>query len=165
MFHIRPATPADITSVDALLARSFPRLLQGDYAPSMLVLALPKISRAQPDLVSCGTYYLVHDSAGTLMGAGGWTAEAPGSGAVTRGEGHIRHVATDPEAIRRGVGRALVDHIIATTRDHGLRRLHCLSTRTAVPFYRAMGFEPLKDVTVPLGHGIDFPAVTMERSL
>ena len=70
MFQIRPAASADITSVDALLARSYPRLLKHDYAPSVLVLALPKISRAQPAIVTCGTYYLVEDLHGRLLGAG-----------------------------------------------------------------------------------------------
>jgi len=122
MFQIRPATSADITSVDALLARSYPRLLKPDYAPSLLVMALPKISRAQPALVTCGTYYLVEDQHGALLGAGGWTLEAPGSGAITRGVGHIRHVVTEATATRRGVGRTLMDHIITAAQTQGDRR-------------------------------------------
>jgi hypothetical protein len=59
------------------LARAYPRLLKADYPPSALVLALPLISRAQPQLVTCGTYYLVQDG-DDLLGAGGWTANPPG---------------------------------------------------------------------------------------
>lgn len=164
MFTLRAATKRDIAAVDALLARAYPRLLKADYAPSMLVLALPKISRAQPDLITCGTYYLVEEN-DVLLGAGGWTVPAPGSGAITRGVGHIRHVVTDDRATRRGVGRALLDHIITDARATGLRRLNCLSTLTAQPFYAAMGFEALCSVTVPLGAGIDFPATQMECAL
>ncbi len=164
MFKIRTATQPDTAAVDALLARAYPRLLKNDYAPSTLVLALPKISKAQPNLVACGTYYLVEE-AGVLLGAGGWTATAPGKGGITRGVGHIRHVVTDDRAIRRGVGRALMTHIIQTAKSQGFRRLSCLSTRTAVPFYAAMGFEILSEMSVPLGPGIDFPAVDMEYGL
>lgn len=162
MFTLRVATKQDTAAVDTLLARAYPRLLKHDYAPSILVMALPRISRAQPELVSCGTYYLVEED-GVLLGAGGWTAHGPGQGGVTRGVGHIRHVVTDDRATRRGVGRALLDHIAQDTQAQGIRRLHCLSTLTAAPFYEAMGFDTLGPVTIPLGPGIDFPAIEMER--
>lgn len=164
MFTLRAATKQDIAAVDALLARAYPRLLRPDYPASMLVMALPKISRAQPALVTCGTYYLIEED-GVLLGAGGWTAAAPGLGRMTRGVGHIRHVVTDDRATRRGVGRQLMDHIAEDAKRQGLRRLHCLSTLTAEPFYGAMGFERLGAVTVPLGPAIDFPAIEMEYHL
>lgn len=164
MFSLRPATKQDIAAVDAVLARSYPRLLKGDYAPSMLVMALPMISRAQPELVTCGTYFVVEED-GVLRGAGGWTPAAPGQGGTTRGVGHIRHVVSDDRAVRRGVGRALMDHIAQTSRAQGLRRLHCLSTLTAAPFYNAVGFDIIAHTTVPLGAGIDFPVIEMERHL
>lgn len=70
MFTLRPATKRDIAVVDAVLSRAYPRLLKGDYPPSMLVMALPMISRAQPDLVACGTYYLIEED-DVVVGAGG----------------------------------------------------------------------------------------------
>ena len=164
MFTLRTATKQDVAAVDALLARAYPRLLKPDYAPSMLVMALPKISRAQPALVTSGTYFLVEED-GALLGAGGWTPGAPGQGATTRGVGHIRHVVTDDRATRRGVGRALMAHIAADAKAQGLRCLNCLSTLTAEPFYAAVGFKHLTPITVPLGAGIDFPAIEMERTL
>ena len=164
MFTIRPARGQDIAAVDALLARAYPRLLKADYPPSLLVMALPKISRAQPELVTCGTYFLVEEE-GRLLGAGGWTAAAPGNGRITRGVGHIRHVVTDDRATRRGVGWALLEHIFEATRAQGLRRLMCTSTLTARPFYAAMGFEAVREIMVPLGPGIDFPAIEMMKPL
>jgi len=63
------------------------------------------------------------------------------------------------------VGRALMAHVFAMARAAGVVRLDCLSTRTAVPFYAAMGFVTQGPVTVPLGPGIDFPAVAMSRAV
>ncbi|NCO85594.1 MAG: GNAT family N-acetyltransferase [Rhodobacterales bacterium] len=170
MFHVRTATWADIAAIDALLARAYPRLLRPDYPPSVLVTALPRISRAQPRLVTSGTYFVVEaqeeeEEGGAILGAGGWTRDAPGGAAAHPGLGHIRHVVTDDRQVRRGIGRALMTHVIATARAAGLTRLDCLSTRTAVPFYAAMGFAALGPVTVPLGPGIDFPAVAMTRAI
>jgi len=161
---VRIATRADVAAVDALLARAYPRLLKADYAPSMLVMALPLISRAQPGLVACGSYFVVEE-AGAVIGAGGWTAPAPGRGGTRAGVGNIRHVVTDDRAVRRGVGRALMTAVFTQAQGAGVRRLECLSTLTAVPFYAAMGFTARGAVKVPLGPGIDFPAVAMWRGL
>ena len=56
MFAVRPACRSDISAVDALLARAYPRLLAKDYAADVLQRALPVIGCAQPDLVASGTY-------------------------------------------------------------------------------------------------------------
>ncbi|NBC97145.1 MAG: GNAT family N-acetyltransferase, partial [Deinococcus-Thermus bacterium] len=76
-----------------------------------------------------------------------------------------RHVATDPAAARRGVGRALMWHIMEAARAERIAALDCTATRNAVPFYRAMGFVELGPTEVPLAPGIVFPAVRMMREL
>jgi len=162
---IRPSGRGDIAAVDALLARSYPALLKSDYPPSVLVTALPLISRAQPGLVTCGTYYVAETNEGAIVGAGGWTFAAPGGAASRPGVAHIRHLVTDAAATRRGIGRALMGRIFTEARGAGALRLDCLSTLTAVPFYAAMGFEAVGPVTVPLRPGIDFPALQMQRVL
>ena len=161
---IRPARPDDLAAIDALLARAYPRLLAPDYPPSVLVMALPRIVRAQPALLASGSYWAAERD-GAILGAGGWTAAAPATAAVTPGRGHVRHVVTDDRAVRQGIGRAVMAAAMAQARAAGITRLDCLSTRTAVPFYAALGFVPVGPVTVPLGPGIDFPAVAMARDL
>ncbi len=157
---IRPTTKADIAAVDALLAASYPALLKADYPPSVLVTALPLISRAQPKLVTCGSYYGVFD-AGALVGAGGWTFRDRRGGLVAR----IRHVVTDRRRVRQGIGTALMAHILATAAKAGVRQLTCEATLTATPFYRAQGFQGDTPIEVPLQPGISFPAILMTRAL
>jgi GNAT superfamily N-acetyltransferase len=162
---VRPAMHADIAAVDALLARSYPALLKADYPPSVLVTVIPRLARAQPALVTCGTYYVVEDLGGRVVGAGGWTQAGPPGSRAAAGLGHVRHVVTDHRQTRRGIGRAMMEHVLATSRAAGLLRLECLSTLTAVPFYAALGFAPLGAVEVSLAPGIGFRAVRMERGL
>lgn len=161
--RVRLATRADIAAVDGLLARSYPVLLKPDYPPSVMVTALPRISRARPELVTCGTYFVVEDAGGMVIGAGGWTPGAPGGGAPRPGVGHVRHVVADHRKTRAGIGRCLMARVIADAAAQGALRLDCLSTRTAVPFYRAMGFEVIGPVDVTLGSGVTFPSVAMVR--
>jgi GNAT superfamily N-acetyltransferase len=163
MLTLRPATRSDIDAVDRLLARSYGPLLSADYPPSVLVTALPRMARAQPRLLASGRYFvaLLDDR---VVGAGGWSHEPPGPGALEAGTGHVRHVATDARQVRQGVGRAVLRAIEDQARGEGVRRLACLSTKTAEPFYAALGFRRLGPVTLSFG-GVDFPAVGMMRDL
>ncbi|MEM6373342.1 MAG: GNAT family N-acetyltransferase [Pseudomonadota bacterium] len=156
---IRPTTRHDLAAVDALLARTYPKLLKADYPPSVLVTALPIISRAQPHLLTCGTYYVVEDD-GVILGAGGWTRDRSDPE-----RGHIRHVVTDDRALRRGVARRLMAHCFDRARSAGITQMECWATRTAVPFYEAVGFCQDGLIDVPLGAGITFPSVRMMRAL
>ncbi len=159
MYDIRPSTLADMAAVDALLARSYPRLLKVDYPPSVMVTALPIISRANPKLLACGTYYIAQEE-GAILGAGGWTRDRQ-----DRQRGHVRHVVTDYRHVRRGVGQAVLGHCLDAARSAGLTTMECWSTLTAEPFYRSLGFETLGPLDVELAGGIRFPSLRMMRAL
>lgn len=162
---VRPSGKADLARIDALLARSYPILLRDAYPPSVLVTALPLISKAQPRLVDSGTYFVVADG-DDIVGAGGWTRAAPGTQVGNRATtGHIRHVVTDYRRVREGIGQLLMTHVIQSAKASGISRMECLSTIMAVPFYASCGFAEHGPITVPLRPGIDFPAVAMSRAL
>lgn len=167
---LRRARPSDLKAVDLLLRRSYPRLLKPDYPPSVMVLALPIIARARPELLASGRYFVVQGEDGVILGAGGWSMGAPQTPVVTAweeqtGMGHVRHVAVDPDRVRGGVGRAIMSEVIVDALRHGVRWLDCLSTRTAVPFYEALGFRVLHEVELGLAPGITFPAIRMMRQI
>jgi GNAT superfamily N-acetyltransferase len=163
---LRTAQPDDLPGVDLLLSRSYPRLLARDYPPSVLVTAVPLIARAKPDLLASGRYYVVEDAGGRILGAGGYSLALPARRTGPddpRRVAHIRHVATDPDATRRGIASAIVRWTIGAAVGEGVLGFECLSTRTAVPFYAAMGFVTLRKADVTLAPGISFPAVLMQR--
>lgn len=166
LLTIRTSTRGDLSKIDELFSRSYPALLQGHYPPSLMVTAVPLIARANPVLLTSGHYFAVLNSQGIIVGAGGWSGRNPrarSSGAPTTG--HVRHVVTDHRYTRLGIGRALMGHIFDDARAAGVLRLDCLSTRMAVPFYAACGFETVQPVTIDLRPGIEFPAILMQRSL
>ncbi len=162
---IRIATRQDIVAIDALIAASYPALLKPDYPPSVLVTALPLISRAQPHLIASGSYFVAMDEDGRALSCGGWTETAPQGGVGPRDLGHIRHFATHPSALRRGLGAAIMGQVLAQAISRGMRRMMCQATRTAVPFYSKMGFDARAEVEIMLRPGIVFPAVEMVRAL
>ncbi len=164
-FRIRPSRAADLAAVDALLRQSYPKLLKADYPPSIIVTAVPLISRAQPALLQSGTYYVAEDESGTIIGAGGWSLTHPQTGRASPARGSVRHFATDYRQTRRGVASALMGKVIAEATVAGLAVLDCQATRTAVPFYLSQGFRTVGDVSITLRPGIVFPAIQLFRPL
>ena len=163
---LRRASLDDLAALDDLLARSYGNQLAADYPPSLLVMAVPLIARAQPRLLTSGSYFVVEDADGILRGAGGWTATLPGHDRrIMRGRANVRHVVTDSAWTRRGIGRRIMERAMDGARRAGMTWMHCTATRTAVPFYTALGFRTLRGVTVPLAPGIEFPAIEMRRDL
>ena len=162
---LRRARPSDLGAVERLLKRSYMRLLRADYPPSVMVTALPLIVRARPELLASGRYFLAEAEDGALLGAGGWSAASPLGDVAVADMGHLRHVAVDPDSVRQGVGRAIMGEVISDALRHGVKWLDCMSTRTAVPFYQALGFRFMHDAEVGLRPGIVFPAVRMMRQI
>ena len=160
---IRPSRARDGEAISRVLSRSYGRLLVPDYPDAVLRKALPLIGRANPALVGRPTYFVaVLD--GAIAGVGGWTAASPQAGAGGA-VGHVRHVACDPDHVRKGVMRALMAEVLGTARAAGVELMCCLSTRTAVPFYASLGFEGAAEVEVRLAPGVFLPSVEMRMTL
>ena len=151
----------DRDEVERLLGAGYPHFLKAIYPADVLDRAMPFVTGAQDALLTSGTYFLVRNDAGRAVAAGGWTFAAPGGGAATPGLAHLRHVVTDPARAREGNGRALIRYLAASARAAGAERLEALSTRNAVPFYKACGFETRERIDVELMPGVVLPSVRM----
>jgi GNAT superfamily N-acetyltransferase len=140
-------------------------LLSASYESDLLGRGLPHFTRANPTLLSCGTYYVAETETGDLVGCGGWTAAEPETGNVTEGEAHIRHFATHPDWTRQGIGTALLAHCISYARSFGIRKLNCFSSLNAEPFYRAAGFVTVRLMDLQLAPSLAFRVVLMRLQI
>lgn len=157
---IRTAGAGDIDALDGLLRESYTRLLKFDYPPSIQVMAIPIIARVNPILVTSGSYFVAETVEEKIVGGGGWTRSVKGQGI-----GDVRHFVTHPNHLREGIARRVMMGVLCEARLAGVNQLDCLATRTAVPFYRALGFEEGREVSIGLRPGIDFPVVRMGRAI
>lgn len=148
-----------------LLAASYPVLMPSSYDANLLADALPVMTRANPTLLAGETYYLAETTDGKIVGCGGWTRERPNSGDVLPGLGHIRHFATHPEWLGRGVGRTIYARCEDAARAAALRRFQCYASLNAEGFYKALGFRPLRRIKIAMAPGIGLPSMLMERSI
>ena len=161
---IRTATPEDAALLTELITASYRQLDTGLYDSAQLAAALPVMSQANPKLLESGTYY-VAEVDGTAAACGGWTFEKPGSGEVEDGVAHIRHFATHPDYLRRGLARLLLDHCLQEAKARGATLMKSQATLPAEKFYASAGFRTLRPIEVRMGPDIVLPALDMEQRL
>jgi N-acetylglutamate synthase-like GNAT family acetyltransferase len=164
-FHLRAALPDDEVAVTDLLTASYSALLADHYDLGLLAKLLPYIGRANPGLLASGRYFVVVGGKGDFLGCGGWSREVPGSQEVRAGEAHIRHFATHPAAVRKGVGGALLTRCIADARAEGNRMLYADAALNAEHFYAAFGFRSLRRIDGDMPDGLKMPAIMMRLDL
>ena len=165
---VRPATLADQAAVNDLLMNSYANLLANDYEPDFLQIALPLITKGQEELLTCGTWYVVEDPRdGSLTGCGGWTFRNPTNGGEGQKVPHLRHFATRSDMARKGIGKAIWNQswedITKLSADGAGTTLEVFSTITAAPFYASVGFEKVKELSLPLTEDCNFPCILMRR--
>jgi ribosomal protein S18 acetylase RimI-like enzyme len=77
---------------------------------------------------------------------------------MLEGEGHLDELAVTPEHGRRGVGRALVDEVLAWSAARGLPSVNLITFRDVAwngPYYEKLGFEAVTPLTPALQAALD----------
>jgi GNAT superfamily N-acetyltransferase len=163
--RLRVATLEDSDAVASVLGPSYRQLMAAAYPPDLLERTLPAITRPNPALLSSGLYYLVESENGEPAGCGGWSVDPPGGWERHPDRAHIRHFATHPAWIRRGIGRLLFDRCAEDAWAAGFTLFEAWSSLNGQPFYASLGFRPLEQIATRMPGGIDFPAIRMERAI
>lgn len=164
-YRLAIASPDDEAAVTALLEASYGQLMRHSYDAALLARALPLMTRANPRLLASGTYYLARSANGAVIGSGGWTQERPGTGKVAPALAHIRHFATHPGWIGRGVGRAIYAQCRQAAGAEGMVRFECYASLNAEVFYAALGFRRVRHLEIEIGPHLLLPSVVMEADL
>jgi len=175
-WHLRQATAADSAQIQELIGRSIRALGAADYSSEQIEGALQGAFGLDSQLIADGTYFVV-EAQGRLIGCGGWSYRRTlfgGNARAGRDAGaldpstdaaKIRAFFVDPEAARRGIGSALLDHCEAEARRHGFRRAEMMATLPGKRLYEARGYVPGDKVHYPVGPGVAIEFVPMSKSL
>lgn len=164
-FSIRPTTLDDKEAVEPILAASYGTLLKGFYEDSILARAVPYMSKAQPALLTSGTYYIAEEN-GVAGACGGWTTAVPGGiGSEDTSVAHIRHVATHPDHLRKGLARNIMQRCFSEAKNSGVIRFSCYSSLAAVAFYESIGFMQIDEKSVTFKPDLIFPMMEMTMDL
>ena len=160
---LRIAQADDEQAISAVLLASYGTLLALDYDAETLAKIIPLIGKANPTLLTSGTYYVAEQD-GQILACGGWTADRPGTKEVINGLGHIRHFATAPDHLGKGAAGMIMRQCLDAMRKASFKKAECYSTLNAVPFYERYGFEIIQKREVLVAK-IAFPSVEMVLQL
>ena len=149
--HVRPATVDDVPEIQAAEVAATerfrtiedPRIARCADAPPYWTAGLERASIEQRAWVAV-------DDRGSIVGfAVAW---------VVDGEGHLDELAVVPACGRRGVGRALVDTVVAWTVAQGLASITLTTFRDVpwnAPYYEKLGFHVVSTLTPALQALVD----------
>ncbi|RZI60131.1 MAG: GNAT family N-acetyltransferase, partial [Zymomonas sp.] len=129
--------------------------LQSDFLDPAQVAASHKVMGLDSQLVKDGTYFIVQEQ-DRIAGCGGWSFRATlygGDASIVgreperldpaRDAAKVRAMYTDPDFVRRGVGRMILDLCEDAARAAGFARVELMGTAAGVPLYRAAGYSPV----------------------
>lgn len=163
-FSLRPATRSDIPSITRIYAHA---VRQGTASFEIEPPDAAEMARRMDALLQGGYPYLVADEHGAVLGyayAGPYRARPAYRFSVENS------VYVDPDAQRRGVGRALLEKLIEEAAARNFRQMIAVigdSAQTpSIELHRALGFRmvgTLESVGFKSGRWLD--TVLMQRTL
>jgi ribosomal protein S18 acetylase RimI-like enzyme len=124
------------------MAAVFRRAVLTNAGDSELLSEHPELTVLEPP--TDDDVVLVAEVSGRLVGFA--TARALGDDAFT-----VTDLFVDPDYMRSGFGRALIDAVVATATTSGRTRIEVEANRHAVTFYGRLGFVAVQEVQLEFG--------------
>ena len=141
-FLVRRATAADVPAL-VELRLAFDRELAGEPTADRAIEHRSGIEGYLGSHVADGRYRVwVAEAGGTIVGMAGLILidRPPNPRSRRASEAMVFNVMTDPAWRRRGVGRAVMEAVIADARGLGCRRLLLRTSELGSHLYAALGF-------------------------
>ena len=175
-FTHRLATESDLPAIAALMDRAIAELQTGFLSPEQVAASRASMG-LDTQLIADRSYWLVFDDE-TLAGCGGWSRRAtlyggdhaaalrdPAPLDPAHDPARIRAMYTNPDFIRRGIGRMILSLCEGSARAAGFGRARMMATMAGEPLYRACGYEVVERVERMAASGVAVPGAVMEKAL
>jgi GNAT superfamily N-acetyltransferase len=166
----------DREAIKQLIAESARHLSRGHYDDAQIDAAIATVFGVDTDLIEDGTYF-VAESAGLLVGCGGWSRRKTlfgGDQYATRDKGYldpdsdpakIRAFFIHPDHARQGIARAILTKCEEEARAYGFHALELMATLPGIEFYKSCGFSEQGSFALDLATGIKLELVPMRKQL
>lgn len=150
--RIRPARLEEADALTALCRRS--KAAWG-YDDAFMAASAASL-RVTPTEIDRGRVFVAEDAAGVPIGVASYSwLPAPGAA-------ELDLLFVEPGLLRKGVGRALLDRIVAAVTAAGVRRLVILADPNAAAFYARYGAAYLCDAPSDAIPGRTLPLFAIE---
>ncbi len=172
---VRQAMREDGPAIESLIDASI-RILGGRfYDEGLIESSLKYVFGVDTTMIDDGSY-LVIESEGTIIGAGGWSHRktpfggdqaTPVRNAEFRQPGRdpavIRAMYVHPEWAKMGVGRLIIETCENVARSAGFCDLELVATLSGVAFYKRMGYTRREVIHYKMGDGLRIDFVQMDK--
>ena len=163
MINIRLANENDLTTVEQLAREIWPVAYDGIVPPQQLVYMLDLIynnTALRDQLLNQQHTFLMVEQDGKSIGFASYSTVAPGISKL-----HKLYVHQSTQG--QGIGKLLVDHIIAQLQPLSVHtlRLNVNRYNKARFFYEKLGFEIKKEEDVDIGSGYFMIDYVMEKTI
>lgn len=151
---IRPYQPTDAPALLALFCDAIRRVNSRDYTPQQIAAwASDDINPQAWAARFAQRFAIVAELDGRIAG---FTELEP--------DGHIDRFYVSADHQRLGVGKALLEALVAKAQRNGIVHLYAEVSITAQPFFASQGFRVIAPQTV-IARGVEFVNFRMERHL
>lgn len=155
--HIRPSRPDEALDLLRIFQTAVRVTAAGDYTAEQIEAWAPApitAERAQrwSERIAALAPFVV-ETDGAVAGY-----------ADLQADGQIDHFFVSPTHARRGVGAALMRHLLGLAAERKLEHVYADVSRTAQPFFARFGFEVLEQRR-PIVRGVEVPNARMSKRL
>ncbi|PWN31415.1 acetyltransferase protein [Meira miltonrushii] len=174
-FELRWAAMPDLLALRELMKRSIDKLQSAFLSPDQII-ASHAIMGLDTQLIQDGTYLMAIKD-GKIAGCGGWSKRATLYGGdhsidlrrpdllnPAHDPAKIRAMYTNPDFVRQGVGKLVLETCEKAAVQHGFRNVELMATLSGQPLYARYGYEIVEE-TEAIVNQITIPLVRMRKDL
>lgn len=163
-FTIRKARPSDRNHLRAMQATSMRTLAARCYSRAEIEAFMTFVGTMDDRLIEDGTYYVV-EADGHPVASGGWSRQSASHVArlADPTAAKLRNLFVHPDWARHGLGRKLAERAEADAFMAGFDRMELNALLSGVPFCRALGYRPSRQIELKLPDGVLFRGLTMNK--
>jgi GNAT superfamily N-acetyltransferase len=155
--RLRPVRVGDLDAIAAMQEISIMALGAPIYGEAKARAWARLGYQFRHDLLGEGGFWVAEQDQ-RLLGVGGWSPDS-----LERDLAWVRYLFVHPQAVRRGIGRRLVERAEAAACAALRPRLRVWASLNAVGFYRAVGFLPERRARWPVQAAIELDYVLMAK--
>jgi GNAT superfamily N-acetyltransferase len=175
-YSLRKAKLDDRDAIQQLIVESARELSREDYSQEQIEAAIKAMFGVDTSLILDGTYF-VAESAGLLIGCGGWSKRKTLFGGdqfperdlseldPRREPAKIRAFFVHPKFARMGVARAILSRCESEAKACGFQSLELMSTLPGIKLYQACGYAGSERVEYDIGGGVAIQFMVMKKDL
>lgn len=154
---IRPVTAADVDRLADLQEASILRLATPVYGADKAHAWARMGHEFKHVLIGEGAFFTA-ERGGRSLGVGGWSPDS-----LEAELAWIRYLFVDPDYVRRGIGRRLLEHAERSALAAGRTRFDVWSSFSAEPFYAALGYRRVRRARWPVSAKLEVDNLLMRK--